>query len=71
MIVLIEYLRTFGWALVGALSMALAFVLMMKIFNILTPFDEWEEIRKGNVAVAITVAAVIFSAAIVISQAIS
>jgi putative membrane protein len=71
MIVLIEYLRTFGWALVGALSMALAFVLMMKIFNILTPFNEWEEIKKGNIAVAITVASVIFSAAIVISQAIS
>ncbi len=71
MIVLIEYLRTFGWAMVGALSMALAFVVMMKIFSILTPFNEWEEIKKGNMAVAITVASVILSAAIVISQAIS
>jgi uncharacterized membrane protein YjfL (UPF0719 family) len=71
MIVLLEYARTFGWAIVGALSMALAFVLMMKIFNVLTPFDEWEEIKKGNMAVAVTVASVIISAALVISQAIS
>lgn len=71
MIYLIEYLRTFGWALVGALSMALAFVLMMKIFKHMTPFNEWEEIKKGNMAVAVTVASVILSAAIVIAQAIS
>jgi len=70
MIILKEYLFTFGWALVGALSMAIALAVMMKIFNWLTPVDEWEEIKKGNIAVAIAVAAVILSAAIVISNAI-
>lgn len=68
MIILQEYLFTFGWALVGSMSMAVAFIVMMKIFNKLTPFDEWEEIRKGNMAVAITVASVLLSAALVISN---
>jgi len=71
MIILQEYLFTFGWSLVGAISMAVAFLVMMKVFNKLTPFNEWEEIKNGNMAVAVTVAAVIISAALVISSAIS
>lgn len=50
--------------------MAVAFLVMMKVFNKLTPFNEWEEIKNGNVAVAITIAAVIISAALVIGKAI-
>jgi putative membrane protein len=70
MFILKEYLFTFGWSLVGALSMAVAFLVMMKVFNKLTPFNEWEEIKKGNIAVAITIASVIISAALVIGKAI-
>lgn len=51
--------------------MAVAFLVMMKVINKLTPFDEWEEIKNGNMAVAVTVAAVMISAAIVIGNAIS
>lgn len=50
--------------------MAVAFLVMMKVFNKLTPFNEWEEIKNGNVAVAITIASVIISAALVIGKAI-
>lgn len=71
MIILKEYLFTFGWSLVGAISMALAFLVMMKVFNKMTPFNEWEEIKNGNMAVAITIAAVVIAAALVISSAIS
>jgi uncharacterized membrane protein YjfL (UPF0719 family) len=70
MIILQEYIFTFGWALVGTLSMAVAFMVMMRVFNKLTPFNEWEEIKNGNIAVAITIAAIIFSAALVIASAI-
>lgn len=70
-IVLREYLFTFGWALVGALSMAIALAIMSKVFNWLTPVDEWEEIRNGNIGVAILMAAVIISAALVVSNAIT
>ncbi len=70
MIIFQEYLFTFGWALVGALSMAIALAIMMKVFNWLTPVDEWAEIKNGNIAVSITVASVIIGAAIVISNTI-
>ena len=71
MIIFREYLFTFGWAIVGAISMAIALAMMLKVFNWLTPVDEWEEIKKGNVAVAIAVASVIISAALVIGNAIT
>ena len=71
MIIFKEYLFTFGWAIVGAISMAIALAMMLKVFNWLTPVDEWEEIKKGNVAVAIAVASVIISAALVIGNAIT
>jgi uncharacterized membrane protein YjfL (UPF0719 family) len=70
MLILKEYLFTFGWAMVGAISMAIALAVMLKVFNWLTPVDEWEEIKKGNIAVAITVAAAIISAALVIGNTI-
>ncbi|MDD5071551.1 MAG: DUF350 domain-containing protein [Patescibacteria group bacterium] len=70
MIILKEYLFTFGWALVGALSMAISLAVMLKVFSWLTPINEWEEIKKGNIGVAIIIASVILSAAIVIGNTI-
>ena len=70
MIILKEYLFTFGWALIGSLSMAVALAIMLKVFNWLTPINEWEEIKKGNVGVAIVIASVIIGAAIVIGNTI-
>ena len=70
MIILKEYLFTFGWALVGALSMAIALAIMLQVFSWLTPINEWEEIKKGNVGVAIVIASVIIGAAIVIGNTI-
>ena len=70
MIIFQEYLFTFGWSLVGAVSMAVALAVMLNVFNWLTPVDEWEEIKKGNIAVAIAVASVVLGTAIVISNTI-
>lgn len=61
-----EYLITFGWALTGAISMAISLGLGLKIYDFLTPIDEWEEIKKGNIGVAIIVAAVIITFGIVV-----
>lgn len=66
MAILNEYLITFGWALTGAFSMAIALPIMLRIFSKLTPIDEWEEIKKGNIGVSIIVSAVILGTAIVI-----
>ncbi len=66
-----DALLTLGWALVGALSMALAFGIFLKIFAWFTPINEWEEIKKGNVAAALIVAAGLIAMGIVVGAAIS
>jgi len=69
--IFIEYLITLGWALTGAVSMALALGIGLKIYDWLTPIDEWEEIKKGNMGVAIILSAVIIAFAIVIGLTIN
>jgi len=64
--ILIEYLITFGWALTGAISVALSIGIALKVFDWLTPINEWEEIKKNNVSVAIIIASLIIGTAIVI-----
>ena len=61
----------FGYGIAGALVMAISLSILIKVWNFITPIDEWEEIKKGNVAVAIVTAAVIISLAIIIASAIA
>ncbi len=66
------YAITFGWALVGSIGMAIGLVVAIKIFDLATTkVDEWEEIRKGNMAVALVIASLILSVGYVIGSAIS
>ena len=58
-VLLVDYLKAFGWGLVGAITMAVSLWLLLKVFTWLTPVDEWEELRKGNLGIAIIMAAVI------------
>ncbi len=46
--------------------MAIGLAVLLKIFSWLTPINEWEEIKKGNIAMAIILAAVVLGAALVI-----
>ncbi len=64
--ILLQYLITFGWAITGAISMALSLSILVKIFAWISPIDEWEEIKKGNMSAAIVMASVILGAALVI-----
>jgi uncharacterized membrane protein YjfL (UPF0719 family) len=68
--VLTDYLMTQGWAVVGAIAMAIALVLLVRVFTWLTPIDEWAELRQGNIAVAIVVGAVVIAFALVVAAAI-
>ena len=63
---LIQYLITFGWALTGAISMAVSLGVLTKLFSMISPIDEWAELKNGNIAVAVVFAAVIIGAAFVI-----
>ncbi len=70
--IFVAYLITFGWALVGSVSMGLGIIIALKMFDLSTTnVDEWELIKQGNLAMAIILAAVIIALAIVISAAIS
>ena len=66
----LDYLIAIGWGVVGAISMAFGLGILLKVFDWLTPIDEWEEVRKGNIAVAIILAAVILALGIAIGFAI-
>ena len=54
----------------GVHSQALGLGILLRVFDWLTPIDEWDEIRKGNISVAIIMAAVILALGIAIGFAI-
>lgn len=60
-----EYLKTFFWGITGAVTMAVALPILLWVFDKFTPVDEWAEIKKGNIAVAIILGALILGFAIV------
>lgn len=69
--ILIAYLITFGWAIVGSLSMGVGIIITLKLFTLSTRgIDEWELVKSGNIAIAIILAAVVISLGIVVSAAI-
>ena len=65
------YLITFGWAIVGSVSMGIGIVIAIKLFDLSTrKVDEWELIKQGNMAMAVVLAAVIISLGIVVAAAV-
>jgi uncharacterized membrane protein YjfL (UPF0719 family) len=68
--VLLDYVTAIGWGVVGAVSLAVGLGILLRVFDWLTPIDEWEEIRKGNISVAIIMGAVVLALGITIGFAI-
>jgi uncharacterized membrane protein YjfL (UPF0719 family) len=65
------YLITFGWAIIGSISMGLGIIITLKLFTLVSKeVDEWKLIKEGNIAMAIILAAVILSLGYVVSAAI-
>lgn len=55
------------WALVASVGFAGAIAIGLKVFSVLTPgFNEMEELKKGNHAVAILWAAFVLAVAVVV-----
>ncbi len=69
--IFIQYLITFGWALTAAISMAVAMSIGLTIFTWISPLNEWEEVRNGNMGMAIILAAAVIAMAIVVAFAIT
>ena len=69
--ILRAYLITFGWAIVGSVSMGLGIIIALKMFTISTrKVDEWALINKGNIAMAIVLASIVISLGLVIASAV-
>jgi uncharacterized membrane protein YjfL (UPF0719 family) len=69
--ILQAYLFTFGWAIVGSLSMGVGIIIALKLFDLSTrKVDEWELIKQGNMAMAVIIASIIIALGIVVSSAI-
>ena len=67
--ILRAYLITFGWAVVGSVSMGVGIIITLKMFALSTRrLDEWEEVKKNNTAVAIILAAVILALGYVVAS---
>lgn len=66
------YLITFGWAIVGSVAMGFGIIIALKLFDLSTRrIDEWEEIKKGNMAMAVVLGSVIVSLGIVVASVIA
>lgn len=67
--ILIDYIVTFGWAIVGSLAMGVGLAISLTLFHKTTKeINEWEELKKGNIGVAIVMAAIILACAWVVSS---
>lgn len=64
----INVLFALFWALVGAFIFTLVVSIAMRVFSLLTPsLDEMDEIRNGNVAIAMVMFAFLLSVASVVA----
>ena len=65
------YLVTFGWAIVGSVSMGIGIILALKLFTLSTrDVDEWKLIKEGNMAMALVLASIVIALGIVIAAAV-
>ena len=55
------------WSIVAAIGFAAAIAIGFRVLNVLTPgLNEWDELRKGNMAVGLVWAAFTISVAVVV-----
>ena len=68
---LIEYLRAIGWALTASIGFSLGVAVAVMIFNKLSKdIDEWQEIKNGNIGVALIEVALVVMIGIIVHRVI-
>ena len=68
---LIEYLRAIGWALTASIGFSLGVAIAVMIFNKLSKdIDEWQEIKNGNIGVALIEVALIVMIGVIVHRVI-
>jgi uncharacterized membrane protein YjfL (UPF0719 family) len=67
----VSMVRSLLWAVVAAVSFAFAMGLSIKVFDWMSKdINEWEEIKKGNLGVALIFVAMILSVGLVLYKVI-
>ena len=65
----VAYAITFGWAIVGSISMSIGIIIALKMFDLSTPkVDEWQLVKEGNIPIAIIFASIILALGYVIGS---
>ena len=68
---LIEYIRAIGWALTASIGFSLGVAIAVMIFNKLSKdIDEWQEIKNGNIGVALIEVSLIVMIGIIVYRVI-
>ncbi len=68
---LMMYLRGIGWAIIAAIGFSFGVGLAIKVFDWLSvSIDEWEEIKKGNIGVALIIVALILMVGLLVHKVI-
>ena len=53
------YLKALGWIFVAVVGFAVSIGISLFVFSKITPIDEWAEVGKGNMAVALIIISII------------
>lgn len=70
--ILTAYLITFGWAIVGSVSMGLGIIIALRMFDWSTKtVDEWQLIKDGNIPMGIIFAAIILALGHVVASVVA
>ena len=68
---LMSYLKGIGWAIVASIGFSFGVGLAIKVFDWLsTKIDEWEEIKKGNIGVALIIISLILMVGLLVYKVI-
>ena len=68
---LIEYLRAIGWAIDASIGFSIGVSIAVIIFNkISKEIDEWQEIKNGNIGVALIQVALIVMIGVIVFRVI-
>ena len=62
----ILYLKALGWIVVAVIGFAISIAISLFIFSKMTPINEWEEVGKGNIAVALIIIAIIIMSGLLV-----
>jgi uncharacterized membrane protein YjfL (UPF0719 family) len=70
--ILLGYLITFGWAVVGSVSMGVGIIITLKMFDFSTrEVDEWQLIKDGNMSMGMIFSSIIIALGYVVGSIIS